>query len=249
MFGGAGGEDELVDVAVDVERDQGLEHLGGGGLEQHVAVVGRLGGRAAIGLGGGEEFAEAGEGQHRADLRLLDEGVFEARVDDLDGVDLTVEIGLHHQFDDGLYLGESKTVGDGEVGDEVALGAGEELAAFAADGVELGRGLHLDDELEEVGVEGAAEAFVGGEKQDAAGLDLALGEEGVLHLGEAGGEAGEHPGEQLGVGAAGEGGLLRLLHLRRRHQLHRLGDLAGVFDGLDPAADIAGGGHEGESRI
>ena len=37
--------------------------------------------------------------------------------------------------------------------------------------------------------------------------------------------------------------LLRLLHLRGRDQLHRLGDLAGVPDRLDAAADVAGGGH------
>ena len=37
-----------------------------------------------------------------------------------------------------------------------------------------------------------------------------------------------------------ERGLLSLLHLRRRHQLHRLGDLAGVLDRLDASADVAG---------
>ena len=56
-------------------------------------------------------------------------------------------------------------------------------------------------------------------------------------------EGGEHARHELGVGPAREGGLLRLLHVRRRDQLQRLGDLAGVLDRLDAPADVAGGGH------
>ncbi len=175
--------------------------------------------------------------------------VSEARVDDLDGVDLAVEVGLDHEIDDDLDLGEGEFVGDVEVGDEVTFVAGEELGTLAADGVVFGRGLHLGDEFEEVGVERSAEALVCGDEEDAAGLDLALDEEGVLDLGETRGEAREHLGEELGVGATGESGLLGLLHLGRGDHLHRLGDLAGVFNRLDASANIAGGGHGNVGRL
>jgi hypothetical protein len=45
--------------------------------------------------------------------------------------------------------------------------------------------------------------------------------------------------QQQSVGTAREGGVLGALHLRRRHELHRLGDLGGVFDRLDAAANLA----------
>jgi hypothetical protein len=50
----------------------------------------------------------------------------------------------------------------------------------------------------------------------------------------------EHFLHQFGVRPAGECGSLGLLHLRRSHQLHRLGNLAGVLDRLDAAADVSG---------
>ena len=56
-------------------------------------------------------------------------------------------------------------------------------------------------------------------------------------------ERAEHLRHEFGVRTTGKRSGLRLLHLRRGDQLHRLGDLAGVFDRLDAAADVAGGGH------
>ena len=54
------------------------------------------------------------------------------------------------------------------------------------------------------------------------------------------GDGAEHVRHEFGVRPAGERGSLGLLHLRRSHQLHRLGNLAGVFDRLDAAADVSG---------
>ena len=138
-----------------------------------------------------------------------------------------------------LTSANGDAVVDGEIGEQLALRAGDELRALAADDDILGRGLDLGDELEEVGVERTAEALVGGDEDDAAHLDLAPREQRVLALFDAAGDGGEHLGHELGVGAAGQGGLLRLLHLRRSHHLHRLGDLAGVLDRLDASADVA----------
>jgi len=76
-------------------------------------------------------------------------------------------------------------------------------------------------------------------EQNTAGLDLALREKWVLGLVHPGGKRGEHVGHELGIGATGEGGGLSLLHLRRGDELHRLRDLAGVFDRLDASADVA----------
>ena len=43
---------------------------------------------------------------------------------------------------------------------------------------------------------------------------------------------------RLGIRPAGQRVLLRLAHFRRGDHLHRLGDLRGVADRLDPAADV-----------
>ncbi len=81
------------------------------------------------------------------------------------------------------------------------------------------------------------------DEDDAAHLDLAAGQERMLRLFHAAGDGGEHLGHERGIGAAGVGGLLRLLHLGRSHELQRLGDLAGVLDRLDAPADVAEGSH------
>ena len=48
---------------------------------------------------------------------------------------------------------------------------------------------------------------------------------------------------QRRIGTAGQGMLLRLAHFRRRHHLHRLGDLRGVADRFDPAPNVLGVRH------
>ena len=165
-------------------------------------------------------------------------------IDDLDRVDLTPSRYCFTMNSDGRPdLGERDAVVDREVGDEIAARTGEELCAFPADDVELSRGLDLRGELEKVAVESAAEAFVRRDQQDPARLDGTFHQEGMARLVHPGGDRRQHVGHEIGVGPAREGDLLRLFHLRRRHQLHRLGDLAGVFDRLDASAKVAGGGH------
>ena len=114
VLGGLGGEDELVDLAVDVERQEGVEHL----VQARARRASR--GRRAPGTRTvpvssprwREEFLEAAQRQDRADPRLLDKRVGEARVDDLDRVDHALEEVLHHQFGDDLHLAEGHPVVD-----------------------------------------------------------------------------------------------------------------------------------------
>src|SRR5207249_5126854 len=64
-------------------------------------------------------------------------------------------------------------------------------------------------------------------------------------LGELGGvEVADHLGERGGVRARRHDAVLRALELRRGHELHRLGDLARVLDGLDAPAQLAGLRHQ-----
>ena len=50
------------------------------------------------------------------------------------------------------------------------------------------------------------------------------------------------------VGPRRDDPVLRPLELRRGHQLHRLGDLAGVLDGADPSLELPALGHQSAAR-
>ena len=103
----------------------------------------------------------------------------------------------------------------------------------------------------EVGVEGAAEAAVGGDVEDADVPDGALGEEGMRLVavavlaaaGGGGGEGGEDELDLLRVGAALGGPLLGATHLGRGHELERVRDLGGIPNRPDAAAELLDGGH------
>ena len=246
MLGGLGIEHVMVDFAVDIEREEGIEHGARAGFKKHVAVVGLRGRAAGVVTQLVDGLLQVLQREKREKRRLLDQGVPEAGPDDLDGVDSPLKELLHHELGDALDLGKGHAVVHLEVGEQVAPGAGQELRALAADDGELGGLLDVQHQLEEIAVEGAAETLVGGDKNDATCLHRALRQEGMKLLVHPGGHGGEHVGHELRVGPPRERDLLRLLHLRRGHQLHRLGNLAGVLDRLDAAADVAGGGHYGE---
>ena len=61
-------------------------------------------------------------------------------------------------------------------------------------------------------------------------------------------EVDQHPIQAIRVITTGKSLILSLLHLRRRHQLHRLGDLRGIFNRLDSSADVAKVGHSSGNR-
>ena len=52
-----------------------------------------------------------------------------------------------------------------------------------------------------------------------------------------------HVVEAAGIRAQGDGRLLGPAHFGGGHHLHRLGDLGGIFDRLDTAANVAEIGH------
>src|SRR5690606_36036960 len=91
VFGGLGREDELEDLPVDVKGQEVFQDLGGRGLENHLPNILGHGGSAGVLAGLGDEVLQAGQRQHGADDGFLHEGVLEARVDDLDGVDRAFE--------------------------------------------------------------------------------------------------------------------------------------------------------------
>jgi len=59
-----------------------------------------------------------------------------------------------------LHFGESGAIGNREVGNHLALRAGDELGALATDHIELGRRLDVGDQLEKIRVERSAKALV-----------------------------------------------------------------------------------------
>ena len=246
VLGGFGGEDQLINVTVNEKRHQRFEHLRSAGLEQHFAIF-RLSGAhcSGVSLGGRDDFLQAEEREHRTHDRLLDERVFETRINDFDRVDRAFQKLGDHELRGGFNFFKSDAIGHREIGDHGAVRAGDKLRALTTDHVKLGWRFNLGDEFEEIGVERAAEAFVGGDEQNAAGFDFALREKRMKRFIHAAAERREHIGHELSVGAAGQSGGLRLLHLGGGDELHRLGNLAGVFDRLDAAADVASGGHGG----
>nr|CAB3454443.1 unnamed protein product [Digitaria exilis] len=128
-----------------------------------------------------------------------------------------------------------------------ALEVGVALLAHADDGVLEAQLLELVDAgvrlLEHVVVEAAAEAALAGEDHERHLLDGAgAGEREVdvlrldllVHVV-------EHLDEGLREGAGGDDGLLRAPDLGGGHELHGLGDLLRVADGVDAAAELAEG--------
>ena len=100
----------LVDLAVDVERQQRLRaRSSASGSKSILAVVGL--GLAAAGIRVRDRRRPAARlcsGSSGQIGRRLDERVAEMRVDHLDGVDVALEELLHHELGDDLDLGERR---------------------------------------------------------------------------------------------------------------------------------------------
>ena len=112
-------------------------------------------------------FIEAGDRQNGQRRRNLREGIDEARVKNRHFVHRAVEKLLDAEFRDLFALGEGWALGEGKVGDHVALGAGEELRAFSTNTHELCHSRIICHGLtENVCIQGAAESFVRGHEND-----------------------------------------------------------------------------------
>lgn len=197
----------------------------------------------------GTSYRPTGRGDGLLGKCLNDDGLVALGVDELVVDDLDARVVAGQQDDlvgDGLGLGE---------GGDVLADAGEaEDDVLGVGALQLGLGLLAEDDEVEVGVlEGpaadetaetrvdtAAEALVGAADDDQ--LLLALGLERL----------------RLGRVEDGVGGLavharvlhrpLRAVELRRRNDLHRLGDLLDVADGLQPTLDFSERREVGGSR-
>src|SRR5262249_41669036 len=138
------------------------------------------------------------------------------------------------------------------VRDRVRPDAPDEPEAFAADRAEVrldsGRLpllVLLQHHTQHVGVQAAAQPLVGGDDDDADALHrLALLQKGMLVLGARVRDMHSDLQSLGDVGARRAHAVLRLLHLRSRDHLHRLGDLPGVVHTPDFHPDFFGAWHQ-----
>ena len=98
---------------------------------------------------------------------------------------------------------------------------------------------------QQIGVERAAQALVGGDDDDADALDrVALHQERVAVLGVGMADVRRDVADLVGVGPRRAHPLLHLAHLGGRHHLHRLGDLPGVLHTPDLHSNFFGAWHK-----
>src|ERR1019366_8396768 len=233
MLAGRGLGERAVEFHFDVLGKQGIEHFGRRVVEN---VIHR---RRLLGQFGGQNPGDGhGLGSH----------AFELVENQVDGVDLFGAEHLHGFLGDGGGIFVTDLGGQAEIlaGDRDAALA-EEIAAFAADQLELdldAGALRVEAlrTLDEVGIEGAGQALVGGDEHQQDALFVAPGEEGVLGYGlvagYGGGDVAEHLAQHRAVGARADGAILGAAQFRRRDHLHGLGDLLRVFDRADAPPDI-----------
>jgi hypothetical protein len=189
--------------------------------------------------------------------RLLLHRVDEAVAEDVHLVEPPLEVAVHqhlHRADQALERRAVAVVDD--LRDDPAAHPVQEPEALVADGAVLDLDALRDPLLvlvqhhpQQVRVQAAAEALVGGDHHGADALHLgAPREQRVLVLGIGAGRVHRDAEDAARIGPAGPHALLRLLHLRRSDHFHRLGDLARVLHALDLEADFLGSGHVGSRR-
>ena len=119
------------------------------------------------------------------------------------------------------------------------------LCALAAGGDHAGVIRHklVAHHAQQVGVDRAAHALVGGHQDQRPVLTAARLHEGMIKIARVAYHLAQHAVHQLRIRPAGRRCLLGAPHLRLRHLLHGAGDLCGFLDGNDPPPDVAGAGH------
>ena len=171
--------------------------------------------------------------------------IHEVREGDAHAAVITREELLLDEIADRTQFRKTGRVLDREISEEMTAQTGQLLGSLAANRhvIRVFGGDRGDDLLDEVGIERAAESLVRGNDHDEFLAPLPCAEERMgTFLGPVL-ETDQHLVHEVGVGTAIGGSVLRLLHLGSRNQLHRLGDLGGVLDRLDAAADVSCGGH------
>ena len=173
--------------------------------------------------------------QERSSSRALDERRHEAAVDDVDPAYVPARKSSVTSRASGrtsANVGRSpKPAKWASIGTPRAA---HRVAALAADRDDREVARVLDDlagdEADDVRVERARQAAVGRDQHDQPLAALALGEERVVLAAEHGREVGEDLVDLLAVRPRRERRVLGALQLRRRHELHRAGDLLDVLD-------------------
>src|ERR1039457_3074768 len=239
MLAGGGFGERAVEFHFDVLGKQGIEHFGRRVVEDVVHrgfLLGQLG------------------GQNPRDGHGLGSHAFELVENEIDGVDFFGAEHLHGLLSDGGGIFVTDLGGQADIfaGDEDGALA-EEVATLAADQLELdfdAGALRLEAlrTLDEVGIESAGQALVGGDEHQQDALFVAPGEQRVLGhalvAGDGRGDVAQHLAQHRAVGAGADGAILRAAQFRRRDHLHGLGDLLRVFDRADAPPDIDQTRHE-----
>src|SRR6266571_383582 len=241
LLGGHVLGDRLEDDRLDVARQHLLEHRLRLGLVEIVPV----------GRGGAEPLAR--EGQELLHDGLLLHGVDEARVEEHEAVEAVLGVAVEHHLHRADQLVHLRPVAElDDVRCDVRAQALHEPEALAADRAYLDflalrfpLLVFSEREAEEIGVQRAAQALVGGDDDDADALHrVALDEERVPVLGVGVADVRGDIADLLAVGARLAHALLRLPHLGGGDHLHRLGDLPGVLHTPDLHPYFLGAGHQ-----
>ena len=101
----------------------------------------------------------------------------------------------------------------------------------------------LDVALEDVAVVGTSQSFIGGNDDDQATLNRALGKQGVIVGRTLAREIAQEATCCCGIRRSGAACILGTAHLARCHHLHCLGDLLGTLNRANPCFELLRIGH------
>src|SRR6056297_2083478 len=229
----------------DLGRDAARQEIGEDFLLARLVIVGCRTGLLVI-----LWFLEH-RGDHLLGGRLLGDDALEFRIEDRRDVELARVETAEHILGDlgGVRVAHALDVGQVDMADErLAPVAAKLFAALLADGEDLhrlalGRELVRPDarDLHDRRVESAAKAALGGHHHEKMRLVVPGAREKLRRAfrpADRLSEAGDHRIEPLRVGTRRLGGLLRAAQFRRGDHLHRLGDLPGRLDRVDPVLEV-----------
>ena len=178
--------------------------------------------------------------------RLLGHGVDELVGDHEQAIDTAFEVCVEHHLDTADQVVDRRLFA--EVADschDVAAETAEERSALATDHAKvdfrplLAVAAHvLDEGLEQVDVQTAAQTTVTAHHDVADALDFTLDHERVTVFRVGVGQMADHLANTLRVGTAGRHAHLCLAHLAHRHFFHGIGDLLRAFDARNLAANL-----------
>ena len=247
MLGSAGFDQGLIDLEVDVQRQQGIKNFHGRRLE--LVIFARIFGARKHGEADTFKLLRFTDSL-RAEREKLDDRwlLIHHRNEVVEGdgnlVVVSVQKLLGQKAGNRTSFGERNGVLDFEVGNHF-------LAQFCQNGAQLfayGDVMCLIAALaanffEQVRVESAAETFVGRNHQHQLALALSGLQQSVRFFLKVFLEVDQHLIELIGVIASRNRLVLRLFHLGGSDELHRASDLGSVLDRFDASANVAKVGH------